>query len=36
MMRIEHGKYVRQYPAKKGTFDCDPKSNVTIKADYIG
>jgi hypothetical protein len=36
MMRIEHGKYVRQYPAKKGTFDCDPKNNITIKADYIG
>ena len=36
MMRIEHGKYVRQYPTKKGTFDCDPKSNLTIKADYVG
>ena len=36
MMRIEHGKYVRQYPAKKGTLDCDPKGSVTIKADYSG
>ncbi len=35
MMRIQNAKYVRQYPAKKGTFDCNPKNAITIKADYI-
>jgi len=35
MMRIKNGKYVRQYPAKKGTFDCNPKNAFTIQADYI-
>ena len=36
MMHLTKGKYVRTYPAKKGTFDCNPKNAVTTKADYIG
>ena len=35
MMQIKDAKYVRQYPAKKGTFDCNPKNAISIKADYI-
>jgi hypothetical protein len=36
MMELTKGKYVRTYPTKKGTFDCNPKNSVTTKGDYIG
>lgn len=33
MMQIEGGKWVRKYPAKTGTFDCDPANLVTVTID---
>jgi hypothetical protein len=36
MLHLTKGKYVRAFPAKKGTFDCNPKNAITIKADFIG
>jgi hypothetical protein len=35
-VQYKNGKWVRQYPAKKGTFDCKPSNAVTIKANLIG
>jgi ABC-type branched-subunit amino acid transport system substrate-binding protein len=36
MLHLTKGKYVRAFPSKKGTFDCNPKNAITTKADYIG
>jgi Periplasmic binding protein len=36
MVKWVNGKWVRQYPKKKGTFDCKASNAVTIKADLIG
>jgi hypothetical protein len=33
---LKNSKFVRAYPTKKGTFDCNPKNLVTTKADYTG
>jgi hypothetical protein len=36
MVKFTKGKWVRQYPTKKGTFDCKTSNTVTIKANLIG
>jgi hypothetical protein len=36
MVRFLNGKWVRQYPTKKGTFDCTPSNSVEIKANLLG
>jgi hypothetical protein len=33
LMQIKAGKFVRVFPTKKGTLDCDPKNVYTIKLD---
>ncbi len=33
LMQIRSGKFVRVFPAKKGTIECDPKNLYTIKED---
>ena len=35
MVKFTNGKWVRQYPTKKGTFDCKASNAVTIKANLI-
>ena len=35
VMRFVNGKWVRQYPAKAGTFDCKASNVITFKADLI-
>jgi hypothetical protein len=36
MVQFKGGKWVRQYPSKRGTFDCKPSNSVSIKADLLG
>ena len=33
---VKGGKYVREYPAKKGTFDCKPTNRVKIEENILG
>ena len=35
MVKFTDGKWVRQYPKKKGTFDCKASNAVEIKANLI-
>jgi hypothetical protein len=35
MVQFKSGKWVRQYPTKKGTFDCKPSNAIAIKANLI-
>jgi hypothetical protein len=35
MVKFINGKWVRQYPKKKGTFDCKSSNTVAIKANLI-
>ena len=35
MMQVKGGKFVRVYPEKEGTFDCDPGNVVTVNADPV-
>jgi hypothetical protein len=35
MVQWKSGKWVRQYPTKKGTFDCKSSNGVQIKANLI-
>jgi hypothetical protein len=35
MVQFKGGKWVRQYPTKKGTFDCKPSNAVSITANLI-
>jgi hypothetical protein len=35
MVKFTNGKWVRQYPSKKGTFDCKSSNTVSIKANLI-
>ena len=35
MVKFTNGKWVRQYPTKKGTFDCKPSNAVTITANLV-
>jgi len=36
LVQLQKGKFVRQAPKKKGTFDCSPSNKVQIKANLIG
>ena len=36
MLQIQNGKFVRVYPTKPGTFDCDPANDVTFNLDPVG
>ena len=36
IVRFLDGKWVRQYPTKKGTFDCKPSNLVEVKANLLG
>jgi len=36
MVRFVSGKWVRQYPTKKGTFDCTKSNSIDIKANLNG
>ncbi len=33
LLQIKGGKFVRVFPTKKGTLNCDPKNIYTIKDD---
>ncbi len=35
MVQFKSGKWVRQYPTKKGTFDCKASNAIEIKANLI-
>jgi hypothetical protein len=35
MVQFKKGKWVRQYPTKKGTFDCKSSNGIEIKANLI-
>jgi hypothetical protein len=35
VVKFLDGKWVRQYPKKKGTFDCKASNAITVKADLI-
>jgi hypothetical protein len=35
MVQFKSGKWVRQYPTKKGTFDCNKSNAIEIKANLI-
>ena len=35
LLQFRSGKFVRVYPAKKGTFDCKPSNEIEVKADLI-
>ena len=34
--RFEPGKWHRVYPAKAGTFDCNPRNAVDLSANLLG
>ncbi len=36
MVQFKSGKWVRQYPTKKGTFDCKSSNTVALKANLLG
>jgi hypothetical protein len=36
MLQVKDGKFVREHPTKKGTFDCTPSNQVTMKLDLLG
>jgi hypothetical protein len=36
MVQFKSGKWVRQYPKKKGTFDCKTSNSISIKANLLG
>jgi ABC-type branched-subunit amino acid transport system substrate-binding protein len=36
MVQFKSGKWVRQYPTKKGTFDCKASNAITVKGNLIG
>jgi hypothetical protein len=35
LARVENGKFVRVWPSKKGTFDCNPESYVLLEGNAI-
>jgi len=35
LLQVRNGKFVRVYPTKPGTFDCNPKNINTIKLDLL-
>lgn len=36
LTQVQHGKFVRVYPTKKGTFDCNPRNRGETKLDLSG
>jgi ABC-type branched-subunit amino acid transport system substrate-binding protein len=36
MLQVKGGKFVREHPAKKGTFDCAPSNRVKLQQDLLG
>jgi Periplasmic binding protein len=36
MAQVKNGKWVRAFPSKTGTFDCNPKNLVQLKLDLTG
>jgi ABC-type branched-subunit amino acid transport system substrate-binding protein len=36
MVQFKGGKWVRQYPTKKGTFDCKASNAISVKGNLIG
>jgi hypothetical protein len=36
MMRVKNKKWVRVYPSKPGTFDCNPKNETNLQLDQTG
>ena len=36
MAQVKNGKWVRAYPSKVGSFDCNPKNLVQLKLDLTG
>lgn len=35
LMQVKNGKYVRVFPTKPGTFDCNPKNAIQRKLDLL-
>ena len=35
-VQFKNGKWVRQYPTKKGTFDCKASNGITLQANLLG
>jgi hypothetical protein len=35
-VQFKSGKWVRQYPTKKGTFDCKSSNTIVVKANLLG
>jgi len=35
-LQFKNGKWVRQYPTKKGTFDCKASNAITLQANLLG
>ncbi len=35
LLQVKNGKYVRVFPTKKGTFDCNPKNVIQRKLDLL-
>ena len=35
LTQVKNGKFVRVFPTKKGTFDCQPRNRLEIKLDLI-
>ena len=36
MVQFKSGKWVRQYPTKKGTFDCKSSNGISLQANLLG
>ena len=35
LLQVKNGKYVRVFPTKPGTFDCNPKNVIQRKLDLL-
>jgi len=33
IMKVKGGKFVREFPKKKGTLDCNPKNYLDVEYD---
>ena len=36
LVQLREGRFVRQHPTKKGTFDCKPSNRLRMEADLLG
>ena len=36
LVQLRDGRFVREHPMKKGTFDCKPSNRLRINADLLG